>query len=108
MGDSGTRLQLLFDTALQSYEKQTGFKLIDHPFARQLDNCHTVESVVDILQRQACALDAFRDKDSKGMKTLKRVVDVLHPLSTTTSLGEGGGLVRLTQFSCSEFLILVL
>jgi len=105
---SDTRLQLLFDAALQSYEKQTGFKLIDHPLARQLEDCHTVDSVMDILQHQAWALPGFREDDGKIMRSLKRVVHVLHALSTNTTLGEGTGLVRLTQFLCSQFLMLVL
>jgi len=105
---SDTRLQLLFDAALQSYEKQTGLKLIDHPLARQLENCHTVDSVMEILQHQAWALTGFREDDGKIMRSLKRVVHVLHALSTSTILGEGIGLVRLTQFLCSQFLIRVL
>jgi len=105
---SGTRLQLLFDTALQSYEKQTGLKLIDHPLARQLESCHTVESVMNILQHQAWSITGFREDDGKAMRSLKRVVHVLHALSTSTTLGEGIGLVRLTQLLRSQFLMLVL
>ena len=52
---SDTSRSMLFDTALQSYEEQTGMRLIDHPLARQLDNCHSVDSVMDILQHQARA-----------------------------------------------------
>jgi len=105
---SDTQLQLLFDTALQSYENQTGFKLIDHPLARQLENCHTVDSVMEILQHQAWALAGFREDDGKIMRSLKRVVHVLHTLSTSTTLGEGTGLVRLTQFLYFQFLMLLL
>jgi len=105
---SGTRLQLLFDTAMQSYEKQTGLKLIDHPLARQLESCHTVESVMNILQHQAWSITGFREDDGKAMRSLKRVVHVLHALSTSTTLGEGIGLVRLTQLLRSQFLMLVL
>ena len=109
MNDSSdTRLQLLFDTALQSYEKQTGLKLIDHPLARQLENCHTVDSVVLILQHQAPALTGSREDEGGIMRSLKRVVHVLHALSTSSTLGEGIGLVRLPQLSCSHFLMLVL
>ena len=93
---SSTRLQFLFDAALQSYEKQTGFKLIDHRLARQLENCHTVDSVMDVLQHQASANTRLREDDGKFMKSLKQVVHVLHALSTSTILGEGIGLVRLT------------
>ena len=105
---SGTRLQLFFDTALQSYETQTGLKLIDHPLARQLENCHTVDSVVVILQHQASALTGFQEDDGKIMRSLKRVVHILHALSTSATLGEGIGLVRLTQLLCSHFLMFVL
>lgn len=96
---SGFRLQLLFDSALQSYEKQTGMKLIDHPLARQLENCHSVDSIMDILQQQARTLTEFRGDDGKVMRPLKRVVHVLHSLSTSTTLGEGIGLVCLMVFS---------
>ena len=93
---SNTRLQLLFNAALQSYEKQTGFKLIDHPLARQLEVCHTVDSIMDVLQHQARTDTGFREDDGKIMGSLKQVVHVLHALSTSTTLGEGIGLVRLT------------
>ena len=92
---SSTRLQLLFDAALQSYEKQTGLKLIDHPLARQLENCHTADSVMDTLQHQAWANTGFREEDGKIMRSLKQVVHVLDALSTSTTLGEGIGLVCL-------------
>jgi hypothetical protein len=105
---SGTRLQLLFDTALQSYDKQTGLKLIDNPLARQLENCHTVDSVLLVLQHQAPALTGFREDEGRIMTSLKRVVHVLHALSTSSTLGEGIGLVRLTQLLCANFLMLVL
>ena len=95
---SGTRLQLLFDAALHSYEKETGLKLIDHSLVRQLDNCHTVDSVMDILRHQVLTFTGFRGDDGKTMRSLKRVVHVLHALSTCTTLGEGTGLVCLKQF----------
>jgi len=95
---SSSRLQLLFDAALQNYEKQTRMKLLDHPFAKQLENCHSVDSVMDILQQQARAMTEFRGDDGKVVKSLKRVVHVVHTLSTSTILGEGIGLVSLARF----------
>ena len=105
---SGTRFQLLFDAALQSYEKQTGLKLIDHPLARQFEGCDTVNSVMYILHHQAQTSSGFRGDDEKIMRSLKRVVHVLYALSTSTTLGEGITLVRLTHSFCSRFLIPVL
>ena len=85
---SGTWLRLLFDTALQSYEKQTELKLIDHPLTGQINSCDTVESVVDILQGQAREVTGFQKEDGTNMRSLQRVVHVLHALSTSATLGE--------------------
>jgi hypothetical protein len=93
---SSSNVQSLFDAALESYEKQTGMKLIDHPLARQLENCHTVDVIMDFLQQQARALTGFLGEEGKVKKSLKRAVHVLHALSTSTALGEGIGLVRRT------------
>lgn len=94
MGDtSSSRLQLIFETALQRYERQTGMKLIDHPLARQLEDCNSVESITAVLQ-QAYPCRQFRGDSGKAMKSLTSAVHVLHALSTSTTLGEGIGLVR--------------
>ena len=85
--------QPLFDVALQDYEKQTGTKLADHPLARQLEACDSVDSVTSFLQERARAFHEFRGEDGKCMRSLKRVVHVLYTLSTNAALGEGIGLV---------------
>ena len=92
---SGSMIQSLFDAALDNYEKQTGMKLIDHPLARQLEDCNSVESITAVLQDQARAFTVFRRDDGKLMKPLKNVVHVLHTLST--SLVRRAGL-RLQAF----------
>jgi fungal STAND N-terminal Goodbye domain len=96
---SGCRLQVLFDAALESYEKQTGMKLNDHPLAKHLENCHSVDSILDVLQQQARAFMKFQGDNGKVKESLKRVVHVLHALSTSTTLGEGVGLVCQMAFS---------
>ena len=104
MGDSSSsRVQFLFEAALESYESQTGMKLIDHPLARQLEICNSVESFTAVLQEQARSFSQFRGDNGKVMRSLKSAVHVLHGLSTSTSLGEGIGLVRrmeLMHFFC--------
>jgi hypothetical protein len=86
----------LFDAALQDYEKQTGTKLVDHPLAKQLETCDSVEAITTFFQEQAQAFSEFRDRGSDGriMKSLKSAVSVLLTLSTSTVLGEAIGLVR--------------
>ena len=88
-----SRLRVLFETALQDYEKQTGIVLANHPLAEHLQNCDTVESVTAVLREQTRAFSDFRGRD-KIMKLLKNVVSVLHKLSATADLGEAIGLVR--------------
>jgi hypothetical protein len=85
--------QVLFDTALQDYEKQTGTKLADHPLAKLLESCDTVDSITDFLQERTRAFSEFRGEDGKVMRSLKRIVHVLYNLSASTVLGEGIGIV---------------
>ena len=91
---SSAHFQTLFDAALRDYERQTGTKLAEHPFAKQLETCDSAESVTAVLQRQAQGVGKFRGEDSKAMKSLKRGVHVLFMLSSSTVLGEGVGMVR--------------
>ena len=90
---SSSSFQLLFNAALQDYANQTGTKLDEHPLAKQLESCDTVDSITSVLQEHARKFHEFRGEDGKIMKSLKCAVHVLHTLSTSTTLGEGIGLV---------------
>jgi len=88
-----------FESALQDYEKQTGTNLVDHPLAKRLQGCHTVEDVVDVLREQAQGIDYFRgnnydDGNGRLMKSLNGTAYVLHKLSIGTFLDEVTDLVR--------------
>jgi len=84
---------LLYNSALQDYTTQTGTNLVDHPFAKQLENCESVDSISSLLQENVQRFHEFRREDGKITKSLKCAVHVLHTLSTGTVLGEGIGLV---------------
>jgi hypothetical protein len=88
-----SRLQVLFEAALQDYERQTGVVLANHPLAEKLQNCYSVESVSAVLREQTQAFSEFRGRD-KIMKPFKNAVSVLHKLSATADLGQAIGLVR--------------
>ena len=88
-------LLLLYNSALQDYATQTGTNLVDHPFAKQLEKCESVDSISFLLQENLRRLREFRGEDGKITKSLKCAVHVLYTLSTSTVLGEGIGLVRL-------------
>jgi len=85
--------KVLLDAALQDYEKQTGTKLPNHPFAKRLKKCDSVDSMASVLQDHAQAFLKFRGEGGKIMKTLKSTTQVLSTLSDAV-LGEGVGLVR--------------
>ena len=79
-GLSSSRLQFLFEAAIQDYEKKTGIVLARHPLAEKLQNCHSVESVTAVFYEQTQAFGQFRGGD-KVLKPLKSIVSVLHKLS---------------------------
>jgi hypothetical protein len=93
---SSSTLESLFQAALQRYEEQTGEKLIDHPLAQQLEQCNSVESITEVLQKQAQASKKFRRVESKVMKPLKGIVNILHTVFTNGTVRKAISLVRRT------------
>ena len=91
---STSSFQDLFNAALNDYENQTGTKLVEHPLARKIEACDSVDSIIAIFQEQAQIFRKFKD-DGKMMKSIKSSVGVLYTLSNSTLLGEGVSLVRL-------------
>ena len=87
-------LKLLFESALEEFEKRVGTNLLQHQIIDKLANCQSADSVIDVLQDEAQAFHHFRGDDGKLMTWLHRTVNVLHTLSTGSILGEGIGLVR--------------
>ena len=88
-----SHLQVLFETALKDYEKQTGIALDKHPLAEQLQSCGSVESVIAVLCEQTQAFSEFQGKD-KILKPLKNAVSALYKLSAAADFGRSIGLVR--------------
>jgi hypothetical protein len=90
-----SELKALFEVALDEFETRAGTNLLQHQIIDKLVNCESADSIIDVLQGQAQAFRNFRGGDGKLMTWLKRTVNVLHILSTSSILGEGIGLVRL-------------
>jgi len=95
---SSSSFRNLFNAALRDYENQTRTKLVEHPLAKQLETCESADSINAIIQEQAQKFREFRGDDGKLMKSLKFSVDILYPLSTSTVIGEGIGLVHPKSF----------
>jgi hypothetical protein len=89
---ASSHLLVLFEAALKHYEQQTGIGLAKHPLAECLQDCNSVESVTFILREEAQDFEEFREKD-KILKPLKKVLTVLHKLSSTTNSTQDVGFV---------------
>jgi hypothetical protein len=95
--------QILFDAALQDYKDKTGNTLTDHPIAKQLETCESVNSITAILQEQARSFREFRENDGKLMKALNSSVDVLCAPSISSVLNDSeaiGLVVRRKALIC--------
>ena len=90
---SSSSFQSLFNAALKDYANKTGSNLDDNPLAIQLQSCDSVDSISSVLQDQARRFHEFRGEDGKIMKSLKSATHILYTLSTSTTLGEGVGIV---------------
>ena len=74
---SSSNFQILFDAALRDYKDKTENSLTDHPIAKQLETCESVNSITAVLQEQARRFREFRESNGRLMKALTSSVDVL-------------------------------
>jgi hypothetical protein len=88
-----SRFRTAFDAALQEYEKTTNITLATHPIAEKLDNCHSVELVILLIQDQAQGFGDFPGID-RIMKSIKNIVSVLSMLAATPALSDAIDIVR--------------
>jgi hypothetical protein len=80
--------------AVEEYQAQTSIQLAEHTLTRELDKCDSVVLVTRVLQDQ---LDTFLEGYGELIKPLKRIVHILHALSTCAVLGKVIGLVIVTS-----------
>ncbi len=83
--------QSIFHAALESYAKQTGIDLTNHPSADKLQDCHSPDDVLRILSERESAFQDYRDKYRNLIDHLRPVVQVVHAFSAV--LGEAAGFV---------------
>jgi fungal STAND N-terminal Goodbye domain len=97
---STSNFRLILD-ALDDYTKQTGIDLTKNAFAESLQNCDSLDSVLQLLQDRVQAFKDYRDGNHKLINWLSPVVRVLHGFSAI--LGEAAGLVSFrSRFALSE------
>jgi hypothetical protein len=61
-----TNQQPSYPFLLANYEKQTGTTLAEHPLTQQLQDCHSVESVMAVLEDQVRALSKSGGNDTES------------------------------------------
>ena len=93
--ESASHFKLILEAALGEYKLKTGNDLTNNSLAKEIQDCKSVEAVLDIIQREAKAFDKFRDGDKGLMKWIGPSVDVLYTISAT--LGQGVGMVRIMK-----------
>ena len=102
--------ELLFQSALEEYEKETGINLVnlEHPLVAELERCDSLESITRVLQEKAQAFCEFRRNKPKGIELLKHAACALHVLSGMAALGESIGFVCRNGLLVLELLFLML
>ena len=89
-----TSIQLILDGAFADYAKQIGIDPAKHPFADQLQTCHSPDDVLKLLEVKANEFKDYRDGNRTLIDCLKPVVNVIHVFSNV--LGEVVSLVSRT------------
>jgi hypothetical protein len=64
---------VLFETALQGYERQTGIVLGNHPLAEQLQDCDSIESVTAVLREQTRAFRRGQNRETIKKNTVYKL-----------------------------------
>ena len=80
--------KVVFEAALEVYNKKTKQSLQDHPLLTQLESCDSPTAILDLLRGQV------NPNANEGLrKWLNPTIHVLHAFSGT--IGEGVGLVNI-------------
>ena len=102
-----SNFQLIFDAALEAYERETKKSLRSHPLFTHLQGCQSPETILELLKRQFQGLDRSQIVNEGSTHWLSVTVNVLYAFSAT--LGEGIGLVSPETFAlgiCALILVL--
>jgi mannitol-1-phosphate/altronate dehydrogenase len=88
---SSSNFQLVFNAALDAYEKKTNSKLV---LAVELQSCDSLPAIISEFEELVQQFDRRRKSDQSLTKWLNPTVKVLYALSEP--LGKIAGLVSLT------------
>jgi len=90
MATSSSYFQPILDATLVNYRKQTKVDLTKHPSAEKLQNCSSLDDVLQLLLERETTFSAYRSKHRKLIDSLRPIVQAVHAFSTI-----GGGAADL-------------
>jgi len=90
---SSSNFKVIFEKALEAYNRKTKQDIITHPLASQLQACNSPGAILTILQVQVHQFEQSRSGDERLRRWLNPTINVLYAFSAT--LGEGVGLVHV-------------
>jgi len=99
--DSSSNCGSVLNAALEAYEKTTKNKLLNHPFATQLQSRDTPSSMLSVLMDLVQQFEQNRAANERLRTWLDPTVNVLFAFSAT--LGDSVGLVILKITISQEF-----
>jgi hypothetical protein len=76
-----TNFQSVLDAATDSYVKQTGVDITNHPSAEKLKNCQSPEDVIQLLSEGETQFKDYRDKYRSMIEQLRPVVQIVFAFS---------------------------
>ena len=74
-----TSIQPILDAAFAEYAKQIGIDPATHPFAYQLQTCHSPDDVLKLLEIKANEFKDYRDGNRKLINKLSQASSKRHP-----------------------------
>ena len=86
-----TSIQFILEASFAEYVKQVGIDPAKHPFADQLQTCHSPDDVLRLLEEKANGFKDYREGNRELINCLKPVANVIHAFSDV--LGEVVSLV---------------
>jgi hypothetical protein len=91
---STSNIQLIIDAALADYAKITGIDLSTKPFVVMLEESHSPEAILVLLQDRQKAFEAYSGGNRRLMSCLSPAVTIIYAFSGI--LGEAVSLVSVT------------
>ena len=94
---SSSNYQVIFDNAIEAYQKKTKKDLRSHALLPKLESCDSPDAVLAVLKDQIPGFDQSRGTEDRLTTWLNPTIHVLYAFSAT--IGGGISLVSFVELS---------